>query len=69
MNKILIIVFMLISMLAINGCRNETKDIPFGYATYEIDNCEYIATQSAVSGIVLTHKGNCKNPIHKQENK
>lgn len=42
-----------------------------GEAYYEIviiDSCEYIFgtdTQAYNGGYFLTHKGNCKNPIHK----
>ena len=29
-----------------------------------IDSCEYIEYKVTSNGGVLTHKGNCKNPIH-----
>lgn len=31
-----------------------------------IDGCEYIQTINPDASVSLTHKGNCKNPIHKQ---
>lgn len=34
----------------------------------EIDSCEYLVCE-VHNGVVLTHKGNCKNPIHKGGNK
>ena len=33
------------------------------YKIREIDGCEYIESRNAY-GDVLSHKGNCKNPIH-----
>jgi hypothetical protein len=30
-----------------------------------LDNCEYISGQTSYGYNVLTHKGNCNNPIHK----
>lgn len=32
--------------------------------TYEIEGCEYIGNVYGGNGDFLTHKGNCKNPIH-----
>jgi len=32
--------------------------------TYTIDDCEYIGNVYGGHGDFLTHKGNCKNPIH-----
>jgi hypothetical protein len=32
---------------------------------YVIDGCAYIGTVNYHYGDFLTHKGNCKNPIHK----
>ena len=37
------------------------------YYTLEIDGCEYFATQSYGGYVNLTHKGNCKNPIHHEK--
>ena len=33
-----------------------------------IDGCEYFNCEVR-GGVVVSHKGNCKNPIHKGENK
>ena len=32
---------------------------------YVIDSCQYIGNVYGGSGDMLTHKGNCNNPIHK----
>jgi hypothetical protein len=37
----------------------------FEYTIIEIDNCEYLAWRSAYGYISVTHKGDCKNIIHK----
>jgi len=30
-----------------------------------VEGCEYFASSTyRVEGVILTHKGNCKNPIH-----
>lgn len=33
-----------------------------------IDGCEYLKIPSYMHHYTLTHKGNCKNPIHQQHN-
>ena len=38
------------------------------FSFVEIDSCEYILS-SVFSGNSITHKGNCKNPIHGTERK
>lgn len=35
----------------------------------EIEGCEYILLAERTNSQSLTHKGNCKNPIHKYVNK
>ena len=32
--------------------------------TYLIDSCEYVGYINMTNSDILTHKGNCKNPIH-----
>lgn len=34
------------------------------YTVIEIDSCEYLKLEVTHSYATLTHKGNCKNPIH-----
>ena len=51
--------------------RQAKQDTTFeGYKIIIIDGCEYIYKRyDNFSGIpVLTHKGNCKNPIHNKCN-
>jgi len=46
-------------------------DFYFAYV-YElkIDGCEYLSIDPTHSDLqALTHKGNCKNPIHKKDDK
>lgn len=43
---------------------NSTYLISRPIHTYNIDGCEYIGSVSYGSADILTHKGNCKNPIH-----
>lgn len=50
------------------GCRN-AQETASAHSVVEIDGCEYITVQNSLSGgsnysFALTHKGNCKNPIH-----
>ena len=67
-------------MTAIFGCNNSnpvSKDIPeptyvtdnIRYKIIIIDSCEYILgdDMNPYGGHFLTHKGNCKNPIHKKQ--
>ena len=37
-------------------------------STCKIDGCEYFTCETR-GGVVITHKGNCSNPIHKGGNK
>lgn len=67
----------LLAMLIITGCSEEQIqkrqkdenqswiDYNRGYKLRTIDGCEYIET-GVYGGAVLTHKGNCRNPIHKE---
>lgn len=75
MKKLLVIL-----TLASIGCTQDentsvitsTKDvvyiggINYNVAVIEIDSCEYITLGTDISTYIntLTHKGNCKNPIH-----
>lgn len=34
------------------------------YDTYVVEGCEYFRFSTHMAYSVLTHKGNCKNPIH-----
>ena len=70
--KIFFIIVFIFTMSMI-GCDSAVKEVNdsygFDYSIVIIDGCEYIkvdrtALQSRVFS--LTHKGNCKNPIHKR---
>ena len=74
---ILIIVASILAILIFSGCGadrnasipNSTKDVVYiGGINHEVlitemDGCEYITLDEDLRS--LTHKGNCKNPIHK----
>jgi hypothetical protein len=37
------------------------------YQIYTLDGCEYIEVNGGTPNAWGTHKGNCKNPIHKKD--
>jgi hypothetical protein len=68
MKKLLVIL-----CLAIASCEQPTSDSTYikelvgnrSIYTYNIDGCEYIGEIGGDGrNDILTHKGNCKNPIH-----
>ncbi len=70
---------LLFSLLAISlvGCdfapNVESKETNFNYGNgntlkvFTIDSCEYLGNMYGGGNDILTHKGNCKNPIHKNK--
>ena len=71
---------LIIAVVQITGCLKtdqETKDYNVGkvgnlkqcIVTTEIDGCEYLVghVPGGDYGWVMTHKGNCNNPIHKNK--
>lgn len=60
-----------ISFLVFNGCSQQNTPLPKNvvviagerYEIVEEDGCEYFHRKESYNRI-LTHKGNCKNPIH-----
>jgi hypothetical protein len=76
---LLVVLYSLMIMLIVGIVglvRCQDKEVPkkeshklsdFGYKAeiVTIDSCEYIFGPWG-NGAVLTHKGNCKNPIHKK---
>jgi PBP1b-binding outer membrane lipoprotein LpoB len=51
-----------------SGCRN-AQEKASNNNVVEIDGCEYITVENSVRvgnnyNFAITHKGNCKNPIH-----
>lgn len=64
--KIMMIVFLFISMLAINGCDiKKIEGDKSNTRVIEIDGCEYIQQHTTKGWEHTIHKENCKNPIHK----
>ena len=71
MKKIIFLIFTLIIFSACTYIVGEKNEIPNTNVTYQIvviDSCEYIiGTDNGPynGGYFVTHKGNCKNSIHK----
>ena len=42
----------------------ESRNVPPPYRVVTIEGCEYLRLESTHGYAVLTHKGNCRNPIH-----
>ncbi len=67
MKKLLIVI-----TLVASSCNQNIPDKGYkitskagSFDVVEIDSCEYIRSD-VYAGYNLTHKGNCKNPIHKK---
>jgi len=63
---------LLITLLMLMGCETNVPTKHNGATINgeiiretKIDSCEYLYT-IVHGGVTLTHKGNCNNPIHKQ---
>lgn len=59
-------------LLSCNKTNVNTKETDFVYSTmgttleiYTIDSCQYVGHLDGGESDILTHKGNCNNPIHK----
>lgn len=70
--KIFFITVFILTMSMI-GCDSIVKEVndPYGfdYSIVTIDGCEYIKVDDGFAQcrvFSITHKGNCKNPIHKR---
>ena len=57
---IYVFTYILLVVFTVSSCN--TADI--SYEVQTIEGCEYIVTKNSY-GNGLTHKGNCKNEIHK----
>jgi hypothetical protein len=69
--KLLFCVVGFSSSLLLTGCRSykgevltTNNQIKIVYDEVIINGCEYLVTYGYNGGQSLTHKGNCKNPIH-----
>lgn len=61
-------------LLAAGACREtaeerrqqfeESRNVPPPYRVVTIEGCEYLRMEVTHGYAVLTHKGNCRNPIH-----
>ena len=68
MKKILIIVVLFASCGVPQGQKGQSTDISIGVSTIKVYNfygCEYLGKLNDSNSDFLTHKGDCKNPIHK----
>lgn len=68
--KKLIALLLLFIMVSCNSPSNATtkNNGDIEYKIIEIEGCEYIwYKETFESGQTLTHKGNCKNPIHRKD--
>ena len=61
-----------IAWFGLSGCSKVDSEgkIEGGSRTVEIDGCEYLVFENSGKALnnysfAITHKGNCKNPIHK----
>jgi len=63
-NKIIVVLMFILSAFLV-GCNSPQERVDYQRKPYvvTIENCEYFYVQVR-DGYVLTHKGNCKNPIH-----
>ena len=48
---------------ACRPCKNKSEENIYDLYTIKFDGCEYV--RGITNYNVLTHKGNCNNPIHK----
>lgn len=65
------ITLLILAFLAV-GCQADQADIDQNHNIVVIDGCEYITYQNALTGsnnysFAITHKGNCKNPVHQHD--
>jgi hypothetical protein len=44
--------------------RGTDSEKQFEYTETKIEDCEYLMMRTTHNHYVVTHKGNCKNPIH-----
>lgn len=68
--KTLLITIIFLIIAGCIGCEREIEKPNIEYSIRIIDGCEYIQVENSYKtannyNYTLTHKGNCKNPIHK----
>lgn len=75
MKNLLIIFTALLFMTACDNIKKQSNYIGtynvglWSFDCITIDSCEYLLSYTYGDHYVITHKGNCKNPIHKLQNK
>jgi hypothetical protein len=59
------LLFLLVIVMGFYGCKDGV-DRPYAndMDVVTIDGCEYLKCKSYMDYFTLTHKGNCKNPVH-----
>jgi len=57
-------ILMILLVFLLSSCL-KGKEVPL---TVNIEGCEYFENKTHGPNFVYTHKGNCKNPIHKEVN-
>ena len=60
----------LVAIIAITGCtqietNGTVKSGEMEFHVVKIGNCEYVGRHLESNSAILTHKGDCSNPIHK----
>ena len=65
MKKLLLLIIPLI-LLGCGSPKERAERVANNYFVITIDSCEYIIAKAPLGdyGWLLSHKGNCKNPIH-----
>jgi len=64
MKTFTVILFIAILLISCKESQVKTKPINERFQELKIDSCEYIVS-NIIYGSNITHKGNCSNPIHK----
>lgn len=66
MKKLLIVALLFASCKYKNSTKESTNVVVNGISieVFRIDSCEYIGSGIGFNSGILTHKGNCSNPIH-----
>lgn len=69
MKKLLIIALLFASCKSKNTTQKSTNVVINGISIeiFTIDSCEYIGSEIGFNTGILTHKGNCSNPIHSKQ--
>lgn len=61
------ILLAVVGLLALTGCYKASPAGLLNQSVIQIDGCEYFRYETSYGYGNITHKGNCKNPIHYQK--